>query len=274
MKSPTSTRINKFYKNTKKVFGWLNYEDALFFDFFLNTLNAKNVPGAVLEIGAHFGKTSILLGNYVQSPKNLYVCDVFDKTELLEDCQNLHEYETTYRSIIPTRNLFEDNFAKHHKWLPVIYQVNSLNLHPYILNKQFKFIHIDGGHTFQAVKSDMELALNKISHNGIVVMDDYRSYGAIGVSTVFWSTIFNKQLNLVLLTDAKAYFTSGDDNFYLDSLEHFLKKEKIVYSKPEINNNFFLQNSFKMGKKKHHVLKLILPPILYKYFSKVINKII
>lgn len=274
MKSPTRTRINKFYKDTKKVFGWLNYEDSLFFDFFLNLLNAQNVPGAVLEIGAHFGKTSILLGNYVKSPENLHICDVFEKAELLEDFQNIHEYETTYRNIIPTRKLFENNFSKHHKWLPVIHQVDSLNLHPYILNKSFKFIHIDGGHTFQAVESDMALALSKISHRSIVVMDDYRNYGAIGVSQVFWSTIFNKQLNLVLLTDAKAYFTSGDDNFYLESLEHFFKQEKIIYSKPKINDNFFLQNSFRMGKGKHYVLKLILPPILYSYLSKVKNRII
>jgi hypothetical protein len=91
------------------------------------------------------------------------------------------------------------------------------------------------------VNTDLNIALAKICENGIIVMDDYRNYGALGVAEVFWSIVFEKKLKLVLLTEDKAYFTFGNDNSYLENLEKFMKKNSIEYYKESISGEFFLR---------------------------------
>jgi hypothetical protein len=265
--------IEKFFKKTNKIHGFIYYEDAKFFDFFLNTLNAEKIEGNILEIGAHFGKTSILLGEYVISPNELHVCDVFESKELITDSDNLDEYEESYKNRKPTRKLFEKNFNIFHNWLPVIHQFDSKNLENVLIDHSFKFIHVDGGHTYQSINKDMEIIMNKICKNGVIVMDDYRNYGCFGISTVFWSLLLNQKLNLILITEAKAYFSFGDEKFYISRLEELLVDQKIPYTKESINQKAFIRNNSRLYRKKNLFLR-ILPSSLYYFLSIIKYKII
>ena len=268
----TYNKAVQFSKNVK-VPGWITFEDIIFFGFFIEELNLRAIPGDVLEIGANFGKTSIWLDWLILNSDKLHVCDVFEKQNLITDPNNLNEVYDYYK-MIPTKKIFEQNFSRYGRKRPIIYQMESKFLEFELLNGSFKFIHIDGAHTFQAVNADLNIALAKICENGIIVMDDYRNYGALGVAQVFWSTIFERKLNLILLTDAKAYFTFGTENFYLENLEKFMKKNSIEYYKESISENFFLRNKYKLKPKKYLLLKRILPVGLYVFISRIKNKCI
>jgi len=262
-----------FWKNVK-VHGWLNFEDVKFFQFFLEELNILKVSGDVLEIGAHFGKTSIWLDTLILDSDKLHICDIFENQNLITDPENLNEVSEDYKKLFPTRAIFEKNFSTYGKKKPIIYQMESKFLEFELLDRSFKFIHIDGAHTFQAVNTDLNISLVKICENGIIVMDDYRNYGALGVAQVFWSVIFEKKLKLVLLTEAKAYFTFGNDNSYLENLEKFMKQHSIQYYKESINGDFFLRNKYKLMPQKHLFLKRILPVGLYVLISRIKFKFI
>jgi hypothetical protein len=262
-----------FWKNVK-VPGWITFEDVIFFEFFLEELNLRKINGDVLEIGAHFGKTAIWLDWLILDSDKLHVCDVFEKQNLITDLDNLTEVDNHYKKIIPTKALFEQNFSRYGCKKPIIYQMESKFLEFELLNRTFKFIHIDGAHTFQAVNTDLNIALAKICKNGIIVMDDYRNYGAHGVTQVFWSIIFEKKLKLILLTEAKAYFAFGNDNSYLENLEKFMEKNTIEYSLESINGDFFLKNNYKLKPRKYSLLKRVLPTGLYVFMKRIKNKFI
>jgi hypothetical protein len=272
-------RVNMMYNNAVlfwknvKVPGWITFENVIFFEFFLEELNLHAINGDVLEIGAHFGKTSIWLDRLILVSDKLHICDVFEKQNLITDANNLNEVYDYYK-IIPTRELFEQNFSRYGRNKPIIYQMESKFLEFELLNRSFKFIHIDGAHTFQAVNTDLNIALAKICENGIIVMDDYRNYGALGVAEVFWSIVFEKKLKLVLLTEDKAYFTFGNDNSYLENLEKFMKKNSIEYYKESISGEFFLRNKYKFKPKKYLLLKRVLPVSLYVFIRRIKNKCI
>jgi hypothetical protein len=262
-----------FWKNIK-IPGWINFEDVIFFQFFFEEMSKLNVNGDVLEIGANFGKTSLWLDTLILDSAKLYVCDIFEKQNLITNVENLNEVIEYYGKHIPTRALFEQNFSKYGKTEPIIYQMESKFLEFELLDRSFKFIHIDGAHTFQSVNTDFNISLAKICENGIIVLDDYRNYGALGVTQVFWSIIFERSLKLVLLTDAKAYFAFGNDNFYLENLEKFMKQSLIQYYKESINGEFFLRNKYKLSPQKYLFLKRILPVGLYLIISRIKNKCI
>jgi hypothetical protein len=262
-----------FWKNVK-IPGWIGFEDVVFFFFFFDELNSQKINGSVLEIGAFLGKTSILLDRLMLPSDVLHVCDVFEEQNQIADLENLNEVHEYYKKLVPTRALFDQNFSLYGKKSPIIHQCESEFLEKELIDRSFKFIHIDAAHTFTAVNKDVNISLAKICKNGIIVMDDYRNYGALGVSQVFWSVIIEKKLKLILLTEAKAYFSFGSENTFLKDLEKFLEKNSIDFYKESINGEFFIRNKYKLSPQRFLILKLFFPTKAYMLISRIKSKCI
>lgn len=204
----------------------------------------------------------------------LHVCDVFEEQNQITNLENLNEVQEYYKKIVPTRALFERNFSLYAKKSPVIYQCESEFLEKELIDRSFKFIHIDAAHTYTAVDKDVNISLAKICRNGIIVMDDYRNYDALGVSQVFWSVIIEKKLQLIFLTETKAYFSFGNENTYLEDLEKFLRKNSIDFYKESINGELFIRNKYKLKPQRFLILKLFFPTKAFMLVSKIKSKFI
>jgi hypothetical protein len=240
----------------------------------MEELNRQKVNGSVLEIGAFLGKTAILLDRLMLHSDELHICDVFEKQKFVTDQENFKEVREYYSKVIPTRESFEQNFSLHGKKSPIIHQIESKFLQKELVDRSFKFIHIDGAHTFKAVDTDLKISLAKVCSKGIIVMDDYRNYGALGVAQVFWSVVSERKLKLVLLTHTKAYFTFGNINSYLENLEIFCKKNSIHYYKEKINGDLFVRNKYELRPQRFLILKRVFPTKLFVLVSKIKSKYI
>jgi hypothetical protein len=215
------------------------------------------------------GKTAVLLGTFLRDSEFISVCDIFEKAA--SDQENKLEVAASYRKDTPSLSIFKNNYRKFHNKQPIIYNMDSLLLADQLRDKYFRFIHIDGGHTFNIVSADLKTAINCIQDDGVISIDDWQNFNTIDVAAVFWKTIMEGKLFLILLTHAKAYF-SKDKDFDLSVLRQLLKSNEITFHDKQLFDQKFIMISPQLKNKKYLKIKKILPPILYSGLGKFRNR--
>ena len=127
---------------------------------------ARNVAGAVAEIGVHHGRLFIPLHLLQRGTGKSVAIDLFGDQELNID-----------KSGNGNLDKFTDNVAL---WSTtdglVLHQGDSTKLEPAVLTEKaggpIRFFSVDGGHTAEIVYSDMRLAEETLAEGGIVIADD------------------------------------------------------------------------------------------------------
>ena len=134
------------------------------------------VRGDLLEVGAYLGRSSVLLGLLRREGESLHVCDVFDAPapEAFED-----ERETWYPEVALDR--FLQGYRRFVDADPTVHVGPSEERLPGLPDQSFRIVHIDGSHTFEAVRSDIAQAARLVTRRGIVVFDDIASPHTPGV---------------------------------------------------------------------------------------------
>lgn len=158
-----------------QVEGWC--ADALFQTMDLMDSAPWNKSGGCAEIGVHHGKLYILLNQVIDRRATSFAIDVFERQDLNVD-----------RSGAGSLERFRENLAKydaHRGANTKIIQGDStdyaLGLRETIGYGQLRFLSIDGGHTAEHVLSDLTLAKDIISHEGVVIVDDAVHHHWLGV---------------------------------------------------------------------------------------------
>lgn len=116
----------------------------------------------MIEIGSYMGESTMLFASTCLFSKIYSIDPHFGKEEfndMFDYDWNLvqYEYKTNLR-------LF-DNI--------VHYKDYSFNVHNQFEDNSIDFIYIDGNHSYEAIKSDLELYLPKLKQNGIISGHDY-----------------------------------------------------------------------------------------------------
>jgi hypothetical protein len=127
---------------------------------------ARNVRGAVAEIGVHHGRLFIPLHLLQRGSGKSVAIDLFGDQELNIDNSGNGNLDK-----------FTDNVAL---WSTmdglVLHQGDSTKLEPAVLTEKadgpIRFFSVDGGHTEEIVYSDMRLAEETLAEGGIVIADD------------------------------------------------------------------------------------------------------
>jgi hypothetical protein len=127
---------------------------------------ARNVAGAVAEIGVHHGRLFIPLHLLQRGTGKSVAIDLFGDQELNIDNSGNGNLDK-----------FTDNVAL---WSTmdglVLHQGDSTQLAPELLTEKaggpIRFFSVDGGHTEEIVYSDMRLAEQTLAEGGIVIADD------------------------------------------------------------------------------------------------------
>ena len=141
-------------------------------------LAARGGPGHILEIGAWEGKSTCILAGACKekSPDARVFCvDSFDMgctlwQESLHKQVHFDEQGTYYRFVSNAKRL------GFYEWVVPVAGRSELVL-PY-LPVEFRLVFVDGGHGYEQVKKDVELALPKLLPGGLLAMHD-----ALGVTT-------------------------------------------------------------------------------------------
>src|ERR1035437_3913606 len=158
------------------VAGWFSQRDAMLFDAIDAAQHRDGITGDLLEIGCYQGTSAILLGYMRQENERVGICDVFDGA-----CESDEDLAERARYYTPgfARGMFEDNYRRFHAELPDIIAAPSSTLR--LPERTFRFIHIDGSHNYDVVRSDLLLAKELLIPGGVCVFDDITSPHTPGV---------------------------------------------------------------------------------------------
>lgn len=148
------------------VTGFLEPEVVLVLDVLNAAQRAKQISGAVAEIGVHHGKLFIALRLLQRSGEKSVAIDIFDDQELNIDGSGHGSLEKFVNNVKLWSSMDD----------VVLHQGDSTKLEPTKLRElaggDVRFFSVDGGHTEEIVYSDMKLAEATLADGGIVIADD------------------------------------------------------------------------------------------------------
>ena len=133
--------------------------------YFPTLLNKLDLKGIGVEIGVKEGNFSkILLDNW--ECKKLYLVDPWEVQEKdnYDENQN-HNHNKDFENTLKNLSKFTDRYEIIRKY--------SDKAHTHFENESLDFIYIDGNHSYEAVKKDLELWYPKLKKGGIIAGDDY-----------------------------------------------------------------------------------------------------
>lgn len=171
---------------SRSVPGWFADDDAFLFVLVDAAQRRVGVRGDLLEVGTYLGRSAILLGYFAREVERVHVCDVFDEPDAL-DPESGREWSLFYGSL--TRDRFEANYRRFHSTLPEIHHAPSGDALPALTSGGFRFIHVDGSHAYQPVRSDALATKRLLGPGGIVVFDDMTTRHTPGVQAAVWEAV-------------------------------------------------------------------------------------
>lgn len=183
--------------------GWLSPVDARLFNSLLLRQRLDNTRGNLLEIGAYLGKTTCLLGQYLNAGEELTVVDLFGLPPGRSD--NDDECLRSYGHV--PRMEFEDNCIQILGRVPKVLQIDSVGLGAVaeLKARSMRFIHVDGSHLYHIASTDLQTAASLISPEGWVVVDDYRAEHTPGTALAMWESVARGLYEPMILSPGKAY---------------------------------------------------------------------
>lgn len=193
--------IKRYYKKCRKIEGWFDPVDALIFKILSDYQISKSITGDILEIGVYKGKSAVFLGKLLQTRETFFAADLFDSTA--ENLSNIVEVDSSYLKYNAAE--FSSTFHKYTNIKAEILMGDSINLYSKIESNRFRLIHVDGSHLFENFSIDLENAMKTLQVDGIIAIDDYRSYHTPGVSMKLWSLISKHELYPIVCTKRKMY---------------------------------------------------------------------
>jgi len=165
--------IRDVFSTIKTIPGWFNVDDCAHFFLLLSYQSVMGLNGDLLEIGSYHGRSTALMAKCLQPGESIVVCDAFRS-----------DTEDPY-SNKPSRGNLISNVRRVNPSLGieriVIHECLSNDLH-LEAEQQFRFVHIDGGHSAQQAYSDLELCSRHVLMSGVIVVDDYYHQDFPGVA--------------------------------------------------------------------------------------------
>lgn len=152
------TTIGQVWEQAQQINGWCSEGAAHLFAFMNHCQVSEGITGNIFEIGAHCGKSAVLLASFLRNQERLGVCDVFDGGSDENDAR-LQQFLNNVQTIVPGTPLD-------------IYKQNSHTLAEANLAAPFRMFHIDGGHEAKDVDADMRTAHKFLAQNGVMILDD------------------------------------------------------------------------------------------------------
>jgi hypothetical protein len=179
--------------------GWFRHQDLQLFEDILVGQLKHRTRGDILEIGCYHGKSAIALGYGLRSGERLHVNDLFGiRPEGISD-EGLAAYDGL------DREAFLTQYLAWHPEPPIMHTGSSTTLKGTLAGHKFRFIHIDGGHAYTTVRSDIHTAIELSMTDTVIVLDDFRTSHTPGVSAAVWEAASQGWLFPFALTGVKLY---------------------------------------------------------------------
>ena len=129
--------------------------DELFQLYYL----ARSLPqkAVCVEIGSYIGASSLIIGKALTKRSTLYCVDTWENDAMTEG--NWDTFKVFTKNTKSVKN----------RIIPI--KLNSVNA-AQNFNNEIDFLFIDGDHSYEGVKADVDAWFKKLKSNGIIVMHD------------------------------------------------------------------------------------------------------
>jgi len=182
-------RFAHLQSEVDKVEGFLANINVAVWDVFLEYQETHQVVGHLGEIGVYKGKSAIVLAHHQRAGEQLWLVDIYGfMDEVKKTIDPLTTHEVRYlnqKSVMLYRSLE---------------MLSSRRL--------FRWMHIDGEHTGQAVAADLALANGLLADEGIICLDDFFNPTYAQVTAATFAFLENNRFDLTL-------FACGHNKGYL-----------------------------------------------------------
>ena len=160
----------------------------------------------MLEIGAYLGKSTVLIGYFAREGERVHVIDLFEDSA--PTAENKREHDRFYVGL--TADRFQANYRRFHQTPPVIHQGLSGERLTRLDSATYRFVHVDGSHSYDVVCSDILEVRRLVGPSAVVVFDDMTHSHTPGVAAAVWSAVIGQGLRPLALT-SKLYATWDQD---------------------------------------------------------------
>ncbi|HEY3694283.1 class I SAM-dependent methyltransferase [Phenylobacterium sp.] len=148
------------------VGGWLNPVSATFISSISQYQRQQSFTGSSGEIGVHHGKLFLILHMLSDPDRPSFAVDLFEQQNLNADASGKGDYDTFRRNL--------------EKWTGradavKVFQGSSLELDPSEIVAacgRSRLFSVDGGHTIDCTRNDLQIAEAVSEPHGVVVIDD------------------------------------------------------------------------------------------------------
>ena len=214
--------MKRLYSKIAQLGGWLGFADFCIFKTLIETQNELQNKNPLCEIGVHHGKSFIPMVLFSEG-STCHCVDVFENQKLNIDRSGKGDFRRFYS------NLSKFNIEMDRV---IIHKIYSTELNRSDLCKptqSIRFFHIDGGHNFKVVSSDLTLALECSDKNSVIAIDDVCRSEWIEVSEGVFS------LYSMLEDYEFTYLAFGFNKLYLCHKSMISTYQKSLYTCKHLN---------------------------------------
>jgi hypothetical protein len=199
-----------------QVEGFMWPEAMVMWDVLLDFQKTNKITSGILEIGVYYGKSATLLGLHCAREEPLFLVDLWDWGQK-ENVRRLTGKD-------PQSIVSDSSVVREHPGITA-------------LAGKLRWIHIDGDHTTQGVRTDLENCNRLLSDDGIICLDDFLNAGFPQVSAVTFEFLKDHpdDLKLFLCGYGKGYLCRPEK---LDDYIEFLKADLVRELKNRQMQNF------------------------------------
>lgn len=139
--------------------------------WYLGALAAAKRPALVFEIGTYLGVSALTFA--LNTGPHCRVLTV----DLPEDHEDVSTLTRGDRALVKTAMTNVGAAFQGHPLAARITQLRAdsatLNIHEYLKGETVDLFFIDGGHSYDCVSKDTEIAFSSLSPDGLIIWDDY-----------------------------------------------------------------------------------------------------
>lgn len=193
-----------YYKDIKKIGGWLTKSEAIF--LYNTAISLDGCP--VVEIGSWKGKSTICLGLGSKNGKKVKIYAIDPHTGSSEHNRWYGKVDTYNEFLI---NIKENALTD----LVVPIKFTSMEAVKLVNENNFGFIFVDGAHEYKYVKLDYELWFPKLNEGSFIAFHD--CWHALGVHYLTAKLLItSKEIRNPKLIDTMTVFEKVKHNNIMD----------------------------------------------------------
>lgn len=214
-------KVLDYIREMKRIDGWLSTAEARCFVELDAVQKAAGIHGDLVEIGVWQGRGAILFHHLLREDECVHAVDIFDLRDrdhpYFNDPQALQANARHFGCDDRLRPVRMDTSRDGHRLLDIVRP------------ESVRILHIDGGHDYEVVRRDIEVARRMLGEGAALVFDDFFNRRHPGTTQAIMEFLLSTPAIAPFMVTGKKLWTC-DAGRHVDFLRH-MKSAKVASRK-------------------------------------------